>query len=82
MLPGIRLTISTAAATLGPYRPVIRVQALLPQTGHSGACRNFIHPCILDVVLFLGGIRSVIVPSNISAAKFTVSDRVGCGWMV
>ena len=30
----------------------------------------------------LGGIRSVIVPSAISAAKPTVSDSVGCGWMV
>ena len=31
---------------------------------------------------FFGGIRSVIVPSNISAAKLTVSDSVGCGWIV
>ena len=29
-----------------------------------------------------GGIRSVIVPSAISAANATVSDSVGCGWIV
>ena len=30
----------------------------------------------------LGGMRSVIVPSAISAAKPTVSESVGCGWIV
>ena len=32
--------------------------------------------------LFLGGIRSVMDPCAISAAKQMVSFRVGCGWMV
>ena len=31
---------------------------------------------------FFGGIRSVIVPSNISAAKLIVSESVGWGCMV
>ena len=31
---------------------------------------------------FLGGIMSVIDPSAISAVKKTVSESVGCGWIV
>ena len=43
----------------------------------GGALRS-----VVAYLRFRGGIRSVMVPSNISAAKATVSDSVGCGWMV
>ena len=33
-------------------------------------------------IFFFGAMRSVMVPSNISAANATVSDRVGCGCTV
>ena len=47
-----------------------------PTMTDPGICVSLLH------LFFLGRYRSVIVPSNASAAMPMVSERVGCGWMV
>jgi len=55
-----------------------KITGLCPKKGTTRALARVVR----SYLRFFGGIRSVMVPSNISAAKFTVSLSVGCGWMV
>src|SRR3954447_13122413 len=62
------------AAGVDPGDVAVRgLDQFVGSLGHLRAPRHF---------FFLGMYRSVMVPSNASAAMATVSERVGWGWMV